>query len=299
MTDSAAVQRELDYFRQVRADRYRPSVFRSIIRIDSSVPVWAERIVTEYTKAFAEFTLVGSSQTQFREGTEEKREEYSGLHQWGSAFQILDLEVERMANIRGWHITDSRRTANQQKSEQMLDQMAAEGDTLTGLKGLLNLVGISSVTPSTKTAGGTTFANGTFHEDLDDLLKLKQAVRTQSLGYYQCRQIVLPETIYNVLERKRHSADANFSPSVLDQFRKENPDVAVKWWARGATAGAGNTPRIVAMDTAEEVARMVIPQELTMHPPTRQDLGYRIVETFMSGGVLSDNPLGLAYMDGV
>lgn len=300
MTDSATLQRELDYFRRARADRYRPGVFRSVINVDNSVPTWAENIVSIYTTSFAELELVSTQHTQFKQGTEEKREEKTKLYQWGAAFQIWDRELERMQKYEGWHIEDSRKTANAIAAEQFLDLVAAEGNAKTGLKGLLNLSGVSTTVATTKTGGGTAWSTAaTFDELIDDLIKGVQAVRVQSLGFYEVNQILLPEAQYNVAERKRNTSHPGFGPTVLDQFRREYPGIRVKSWARGATSGAGSTPRAVFNSTASEVARMIIAEEFRMHQPTRQDLSYRIAETLTTGGVVTEEPKGITYMDGL
>ena len=299
MTDTAVLQRELDYFRKMRADRYRPAVFRSVLFIDKDVPPWAEKVVSVYSKSFAEIAWLTDNHTQFKQGTEERREEYSKIYRAGTAFEINDIELQRMEKL-GWHIEDSRRTANATAAEQFLDVVAAVGDTDLGLKGLLTLSGPSSTVAGTKTGGGTTWTGAaTFDELINDLILGVQAVRTQSLQFYECNQILLPEAQYNVAERKRNTSHPGFGPTVLDQFRKEYPGIRVKSWARGATAGAGSTPRAVFMNNAQEVARMIIPQEFQMHTPTRLDLGYRVAETFMTGGVITEEPKGITYMDGL
>jgi hypothetical protein len=287
-----------DELEQVKADvetRYRPSKFRTFIPVDSTTPEWADSISFDTIKDFAELTLIDNMTTDLPMGTEEKTTQLVKLYKWGAAVGWNNDEITRARQL-GVPIDARRPAANLNRAEQMLESMAAVGGTSgTTTKGLLNQTGAVEVT---SLADGWT--TGKFEVIFDDLILLMQACEANTLGYYPCNTIVMAEKAYNVAQRCReNSSGENQGESVLELFARVYPGVRVVSWKPADTAGASSKTRVLAYNNAQEVARMLIPRELTTGQQVADMLGVKMAQTMAAGGVVSDTPEAIAYADNV
>ena len=283
---------------QVQADvetRYRPSKFRTFIPVDSSAPEWADSISFDTIKDFAELTLIDNMTTDLPMGTEEKTTQMVKLYKWGAAVGWNNDEIVRARQL-GVPIDARRPAANLNRAEQMLETMAAVGGVSgTGTKGLLNQSGAVEVT---SLADG--WAINAFEAIFDDLVLMIQACETNTLGYYPCNTIVLAEKAYNVAQRCReNSAGENQGESVLELFARTYPGIRLVSWKHADTAGASSKTRILAYNNAQDVARMLIPKELTTGQQVSDLMGVKMAQTMAAGGVVSDTPEAIAYADNV
>ena len=309
--NSAVLERELNYVRSRVTDKFRPSKWASLLPVNTSVPAWVETVETQKITQYADFKQIQQDSTSFPKPTEDRSADVIRTVTMGAAYDVMDLELQK-AEQTGINISAARPAANALKSEQILDYIAATGQLpdgfqIPGMRGLLNqTTGANNATlvvASTKGTAGTGTAidwdtSTLFEEVLDDMHALLQGVESGSKENYKATDIVLPLSKLHYIQRKRESN--NNTLTVYDAFLNETQgDVRVTSWEKCATAGAGGITRMCAFNRSPEVAEMLMLQTLTEQPPIRKAMGFEVVQWFKTGGVRSENPTGIAYMDGI
>lgn len=289
--NSAVVTRQTTYILAQRAQMYTPSRFRSILRVDNSIPSWAEEVEIQQVEAFAEAQPVQAGTNQLPMPTFERDSRKVKVTEFGMAYQLLDRELDRAA-ATGMNLSAASSLANQTAAEQRLDKIAATGDTALGLLGLLN----QSVTPITLGSGDWDEQATNGPTILAEMHQIADAVWDNSLEMFEADTLVVPANRWNIIRSRRLSNDN--SETVLTAFLRESPVTRVIPWRRAQDAGAGGLDRVVAFDSRRpEVASMLIPQEFTDGTPVRGLRGVTVPQFFSTGGVLSHYSQGIAYAD--
>lgn len=293
---TAVVQIQLNYLRAVRVQRYRPAKARTVLQVDRSVPAWVSKVDVHTINDFAQIRPINMRSQDLDKPTLEKIVGTVTVAQFGCAYDLFDLELER-AEQTGINIANYRVLANQTAAEQLVDQIAATGDPFgIGLVGLGNNASVPTATAKTKAAGGLLWINNaTALEMVADMTFLMLSVEVNSKENYTADTICLPQLRANELRTKREPMSQR---TAMEIFQASYPGVRVITWDRLAAAGAGGTARMVAFNSqAEEVARLVILKELTDSQPVRKNFSLEIGQEMRTAGVIMDNPVGACYMD--
>jgi len=278
-------------------DNYRPSKFRSVLRVRSDIAEWADRVEVHKITEKADIKPVALIHgDQFPLPSLDKTSLSLKMIQFAAAYRYGDLEIKK-AQKMGMSLDTERATSNALKAEQLLDQIAASGDTFgIGLPGLGNNSDVPTVTAVTKDAGGTTWAVATADELLTDLHALVDAVYSNTNETRRADTIVLPLSQFQIVQRLRVSDSTETVASVFLRQRQDPVRFAV--WNRFATLGSGTTPRACALDSSsEDVAAMLISREWTADAPRRVPMGWQVEENLIAGGVMIKDAKGIAYMD--
>ncbi|MFA4972201.1 MAG: major capsid family protein [bacterium] len=304
---SLILTRQLEYVQRARQQRYRPAKFRRLLPVSSEAPAYADTIVHAEVRAYGEDPAKIATHGPIKNlprPTLTRVESRFSLHRFGYTYAYSIFDLAR-AEQTGENLTASYATAIQTTVETFLDAIAA-GEHLAdlGMPGLLNVSTISPLTAGTKAGGGTTWVNpttgvlnATFDEIVQDVSRCVIAVNTQTLENMTANLVILPLQHYQALIRV-HEAFGQIS--VLERLQKLFPGVRFEAWNRLALADAAGTgPRMVVMATGEDVAKMVIPQELTEEQPVQVPLETVIPMWFGTGGVMVETPDAMVYMDGI
>lgn len=293
--------RDLLHITQTREQAFLPSAARTVLPVDNSVPGWAMSI------EHSQFTFSGEDPVLLSHGsaknlptsTIDKTTGTIAVYRFGMALNYNKFEVEQ-ASKSGISLPSMQVRHNAEKTERFLERIAA-GDLQStyGLPGLLtNATLIAAVTTaSTKAGGGTTWAAATFEELCDEITIEIQAVRAATYGIKQANLMILPETCYEVLERRMHPYSSN---TVLDHLRRIHPGVRfVPWHKTNLAAVSGTGGRVVTMAAGESTARLIIPTELTEDTPVTVPFGEQVPQYFSTAGVLIEDTNAIRYLDGV
>jgi len=291
---------ELRHVTQSRIKKFRPNRFRSILPVDSSVPTWAD------TVQHSQISLSGEDPVRVGNGpvknlprpTISKADASITIVNFGLSYGYSNREMEK-AEKQGIRLSSALASANQQKVERFFDAIAAGEKLATlGTPGLLNVTGITPQTAALKGGGATTvWTDATFDEIVSDIAQSIELVNTQTLENMMANLVILPLASYWLLTRTLHSTS---SVSALALLKQMFPGVRFESWNRLATADAAGTgPRMVTMATGEDVARMIIPQELTDDQPIRVPGGVEIAQFCSTAGVLVETPDAIVYTDGI
>jgi hypothetical protein len=294
--NSLVLNNQLNHVLTVRAQQYRPAFFRQILNVSHDVPSWAEYLEVDTITDFAEFKPINSYQTSFPTPTEEKDVSKIKIAGFGAAYSVTDDDLDRAEQTKV-NVSASRPLANQRRSEQILESIAAIGYAPLKLLGLLNQ-DADLYTLKTKTGGGVAWSAASLAAELlDDLEGILYQGYVNSKQLYTLDTIVLPVEQYAIAGKKRNSTTGR---SVLQDFTEGHPGVRIFPWQPCKTAGDASVTRMAAFDSkAPEVATMYIPQELRDSAPVRGHTGFSVAQIFKTAGVLSQVVEGIVYADGV
>ena len=122
-----------------------------------------------------------------------------------------------------------RANAARKAIDKKLNDVAMNGDTVTGATGLFNAPGISSYTvPKGATGSKTNWETKTADEILADLYGISNYIITSTKGIEIPDVIALPLTSYQLIERKRLSTDSE--KTVLNYFLENSKNIKQIVW---------------------------------------------------------------------
>jgi len=137
-------------------------------------------------------------------------------------------EIARAARA-GKPLEQMRANAARKAIDKKLNDVAMNGDTVTGATGLFNASGISSYTvPVGATGSKTNWETKTADEILADLYGISNYIITSTKGIEIPDVIALPLTSYQLIERKRLSTDSE--KTVLNYFLENSKNIKQIVW---------------------------------------------------------------------
>jgi hypothetical protein len=306
------LQRQLDYVNQARIQRFRPTKFRMILPVVSECPTWADRVQHTEVRVSGEHDPVRIAATgpigELPRPTLSRADAFINIYRFGYSYGYSNWDLERAAQT-GINLPATEAVANQGIFERFLDNVAAGGFLATyGMPGLLNLTSTaatfgtptttaSRLTACTKAGGGTTWAGASLAEIKRDIEAAIYQVNVNTLEIYQANLVILPPTQMFYLQT---TTNVNTDRTLLELIRAGFPGVRFETWQRCALADeAGTGPRMVTMATGEDVARMIVPQELRDETPVQQPLHIVVPQWGATAGVLVETPTAVNYTDGI
>lgn len=134
-----------------------------------------------------------------------------------------------------------RANAARKAIDKKLNDVAMNGDTVTGATGLFNAPGISSYTvPGGATGSKTNWETKTADEILADLYGISNYIITSTKGIEIPDTIALPLTSYQLIERKRLSSDSE--KTVLNYFLENSKNIKnIVWFNELETAAPSSS----------------------------------------------------------
>jgi hypothetical protein len=296
--DSLVFPQELTFVTGRERERYRPLFWRNILSVESA-PSWARVIEDRQIRTLTEDPI---NITQKGPTEELPMPSFSvskgtfGLFSFGLAYGVTDGDIEYAQRL-GINISDENVYGCNLAFEQFLERVAAVGDTATGMVGLGNLSGVSTVTATTKAATGTTWAVATAVEMVKDLHLLCDSVYVNTKQLQTATDIVLPIAQWNLLNETITTA---LERTAFEVFKAQKPGITFHVWDKLSTAGAGSTPCAMAWDRNDRYRpKMVIAREATYGQPLRGLNGYLVPGQIKLGGVVCRNVVGVSKMSGL
>ena len=308
------LQKQLDFVTTARIQQFRPSRFRSILPVDGSVPTWADRVQHSEFRMSGEHDpkLIGATGPvgDLPRPTISRADAFINILHFGYSYgySIFDLERAAETNI---NLPATEATTVQGIVERFLDSIAAGEHLATkGLPGLFTLTcsaatamtalgtgAVPLLTACAKASGGTTWLSATFEEIARDVEASIKHVEMETLENRTANLVVIPPDRMFYLSTSRHALT---NVSLLQQLQAAYPGVRFISWKRADLKDAAGTgPRMITMATGEDVARMIVPQELRDETPIQQPLAVLIPQWMSTAGVLVETPTAICYTDGI
>lgn len=200
-------------------------------------------------------------------------------------------------------LADAARFAVDALLDEMLALGTEDGAAVHGLTGLLNHASVDATYAlSTKSGGGTTWANGTPDEIASDVTGLMSFVkgRLKDAGGADFSRftILVPIEQYNLIAQRRMGDGSD--TTILRWLLANSPFLeSIESWHRCDGAGAGATDRMVCYPRSPLVVTGLVPMEFTSLPPQERNLRFVINCVASCGGAIVRYPIAMAYADGI
>lgn len=316
--ETALFARQLEYiFTQTYDILYPELKARQLIPVDTRVPSGADsftysqfdkrgmgKIVHNYGIDFPNADVMGK---QFKQS----------IVSLGASYQY-SIQDMRAAAMAGLPLEARKAEAARFAIELKLEDLAAAGDTATGLKGLTNAPSIQAVTKvSLNNAGATSstwaslitdaLAKGNLtaaaQEIQKDVLALQKTIFTTTKGVHIPDTLVLPTDAFAVLATTPR-APGFTDDSLLDYILEVSPWLkSIEFWPRldGAAPSAVNSVwgRVMCYQKDPKVLALIISQEFEQFAPQPRNMSFIVPVHMRTGAVEVRYPLAVAYMDGV
>lgn len=165
--------------------------------------------------------------------------------------------------------------------------------------GLLNDPGLSAaITPTTKTAGGTGWANATANEVLNDIAKLFQKLQTQANGLVD-RETRMTLAISPLSDAAGLTKVSDFNVSVADRIKKLYPNMTVKT-APEYTTASGELVQLFADELeGQRTATCAFTEKMRAHPIIVAASSFKQKKSQGTWGTVIFRPFLIAQMLGV
>jgi hypothetical protein len=233
---------------------------------------------------------------------------------WGASYDFTILDQMRSGRL-GISIDALKAEAARWACEYFLEQLAAVGNSATGLVGITNAPGIQTATQvSTGTwlaqiaaIGQATTTNATppavvvAQAICADVAAMKNLIFTGTEGIHTATDCLVPISIMNLLEVTPQSP--GFNENTLLDFLEKTLKLKFNVWPQLNAADVSGTNgvhgMVVVYKKDPKVLNLMMAQQFTQLPPQQVKMAYEI-DCYMRGGATQVRyPLAVATMKGL
>jgi len=164
--------------------------------------------------------------------------------------------------------------------------------------GLLNDPALSApIAPTTKTAGGTTWALGTALEILNDVTKLYKELQTQAGGLVDLNSTMT--LAMSPLSEVYLTKTTEFNVNVADLLKKNYPNLTIKTAPEYSTVSGELVQLMVDEIEGQRTADTAFTEKMRAHPVVVGSSSYKQKKSQGTWGTIIYRPFGIAQMIGV
>lgn len=294
--ESVFYSRQLEHIApQLYNVKYADLMARKLIPTIAGVAEWAKVFTYRGVEQFGTAKVIADMADDLPTADVKGAEVSSRIVTVGSSFWYSKDEI-KAAQAMGVPLEFMKAEAARRAVEQKIDTLIATGDATSGIVGLLDATGMTTVTAGTKTAGGTAWSlTGVADEIVLDVLALVSKLVLDSKGIFQKFRIVLPIDKYNILAQKRMGDGSNMT--LLAYIKASSPYVEdIFPWYVCSTSGTGAVTQMCAFPADPRVVGAIVPREFTMEMPQDRNLASVINCTAKCGGVAKFYPSAIGQV---
>jgi len=294
--ETTTFSRELEYIMARTFDIKYPDVkFRSVLPVMSEPGNAAESYTYSQFDEFGKGAIVSNFAEDFP-NVEVQGKQFSKLIKSLGASYSYTIQDLRVSSMTGRRLDVKKAEAARHILERLCDQLAAVGDTNSGLTGFTNHSNIVSVTKGTQ-ASGTTWTTATPDEIVADVINMLQTSFNGTKGTFIPDTLLVGTANYSLLSTKRLD---QYNQTTIGQYLLSTIPwlKAIQYWPRLDTAGASSKELIMAFPRSNDVVEVVIPQEFEQFPPQSRGLAFVVPCHMRFGGVSVRYPKAVTYMNG-
>jgi hypothetical protein len=204
----------------------------------------------------------------------------------------------RQSRRDGTQLDQRKANAARRAIEQLLENIAFNGDTTYGLYGLANQPNAQLYTVPNGGGGTATWATKTSDEILADLFGIGDQVVTTTRNAEKPDTLILPQAQYSLISRKR--IDDTVSETILTYFQRTSSHIRnIEVWDALDGAGSGGTDRMIAYTRSPDVLELIIPREFEQLDGQPRNLEIVVPCLARTGGVVVYLPKAVVYGDGI
>lgn len=290
----------------VYAIRYPELNYAELIPVDTSAGEWSKS-VTYYSMdgAGAASWINGNGKDIPVVGVNMEQHE-TQVYTAGIGYSYGYEEVNQ-ARLLGISLDGTKAGLARRAYEQMVYDVALNGDTAKGFEGLYSYTGVPAASVTADGAGGggssTLWANKTTDQILRDINALLIGIHSTTKETELADTLILPTERFNAIASLRMSDTAM---TVLEFVQRANVFTAqtgqplVIRGKRGLlTKGSGNSARMIAYRRSPEVLKLHIPMPHRFLPVQIEGLQFTVPGVFRLGGLDIRLPKAVSYGDGI
>lgn len=211
-------------------------------------------------------------------------------------YNIQEIKASRMA---GKSLEQRRANAARRAVLQTESSVAWNGDTASGLPGLLSNANIGTYTvPADGTGASKLWSTKTPDQIIRDMNGIVNKIMEDTKGVFMADTLLLPPAKFNYIASTARSA--NSDTTILKYFLANNPFIkSVEWVNELTGAGSGGVDLMLAYRKSPDVLTQEICEDFNQLEPEKRGLEYVIDCTERYGGVIIYYPVAIAKGEGI
>ncbi len=235
-SETAFFKRQLEYIKSRTYDtKYKNLKAKMLIPVSTEAPAGADYIVWYSFSKAGRAKIIADYAHDFPRVDIYAEENQSQIKSLGDSYGYSIKEIRR-AQMARVDLNGRRANTARRAIEELIDDLAWNGDDAYNMQGFLNYPGITEFTLSSG-GSGDTWALKSPDEIIVDLTGIMSAVSVPTKGVEEVDTILLPREQYNLIKNTRMT-DGN-DKTILTFFLSNNPGVTVEVLDLLSTAGDG------------------------------------------------------------
>jgi hypothetical protein len=265
---------------------------KALFPVDHSTPSGAQTTAYDMMDQFGEAAVISNYADDLPLVDVMKERFTIMIQSLGDGYQYSIQDI-RAAQFAGANLDQQRADTARQVVEFKLEQIAAQGLAIGGLKGALKHPNVPLYAPITGTWSSATAAQ--MYADLNSFLNQFLAA---NLDVWIPNTLILDPTSYRLASQA--TLNTTTGETALAAFQRVNKIITtVESWTRCSNMDvAGTGPRFMLYKKDPKVIVFDIPQEFEQFPPQAQNLAFKVPCHARCAGIKIRYPLACAYMDG-
>lgn len=296
--ESIFFARELEHIKSQTYDVKRPMLSAlDLIPIDTSAGEGAEYITYRQYDTVGMAKVITNYANDLPRADVVAKEFSSPVRGIGNSYGYSIQEI-RAANMVGKSLDARKATAARRAQDELANKIAWSGDAEYNLPGFLNNANIPTYTvPADGTGSSKLWSNKTPDQILRDMNAMVTAPAVATKGVHKVTELWLPLAQYSYIAQTVRSTASDLT--ILEAFKRGNPDVVVRQVVELEGAGAGGTNRMVALERSAENFQIAFPMPFTQHSVQQKGLEFEVPCESRMGGVVVYYPLAFIFGDGI
>lgn len=297
--ESAFFTRQLEYVKSQTYDvKYKMLKATSLIPVSTEAPSGADTITYRSFSKIGFAKIISDYANDFPRADIYGEEKTAKVRSIGDSYGYSIKEIRR-AQMAQMTLDQRRAEAARRANDEKVDSIAWNGDSETGLQGLINYPGTTEYTiPADGTGASKTWSSKTPDQIVRDVTGLVNAVVNTTNGREAPDTLILPITQYMQLANTRmpYGTDKTIMTFILEN----SPFIkTIDWVVELKAAGVGATDRIMIYTRNPMNLTLEIPQPFEQFSPQQKGMEYEIPCHSETGGVIVYYPLSVAWGDGL
>lgn len=311
--------RQLEFIdTKVYEQKFEALIAKSLVPLESGIPDWAKVHTWREHSSTGGASWIANSGDDLVSADTYAAEFTRNIRALGGSYKY-DLQEIKAAAATGVPLEQQRALACRRAIETGIDRVLAYGNPARGMEGLLTLTNTTTITPSTKAAGGTTWGtlaspNATGLEMAMDIVQMATSLVVATKQNWDRFDIVIPLQQWTVASMTPVSALAPTVSALQYAQAAAGPMIAsITPWLRatasGSTpfhdAGSPNPADALASDLMiaypkdPEVLFGVVPMPFTPMAPQQIGFNFKVNAMASVGGVVCRYPVAVGYCAGI
>ncbi len=295
--ESAFFKRQLEYVKSQTYDtKYKNLKASSLIPVSTDTPSGADTITYRSFSKIGLAKIISDYANDFPRVDVYAEEKQAKVRSAGDSYGYSIKEIRR-SQMAGTNLDQRRAEAARRAMEELMDDIAWNGDSDYGLQGFINYPGIIDFTVPAGD-GGVPWNVKTPDEIVADVTGIISAIATATNAREIPDTLLLPLEQYLLIANTRMT-DGN-DKTILTYILENNPFLqTIEWVNELAEAGDGGTDRMMVYSRNPMNLTLEIPQPFEQFAPQQKGMVFEVPCHQETGGVIIYYPLSVAYGDGI